>query len=170
MLINLFLACVFVLFPAPDRPEAHEFHASKCLIEYKASEKTLEISLHLFVDDVEEALRRKGADQLFLCTEKESSQATTYLERYLRQGLQLQLDGRDCSLRFVGKEPSEDWQGMWCYAEVTEVPVFKELVLNNTLLTEVFSDQKNLVNVVGPKQKKNSLLFHAQKTRQTLTF
>jgi len=151
-------------------PSLHEFHASKCLIEYNSEEKAIQISLHLFIDDVEEALRRQGADKLFLCSEKESKQAVTYLERYLQQALQLKLDGKARSFRFVGKEASDDWMGMWCYLEVVDVAAFQELSVTNALLTEVFDDQKNIVSIVGPNHKKSSLLFHKQKTQQTVAF
>ncbi|NUO03069.1 MAG: hypothetical protein HUU01_20865 [Saprospiraceae bacterium] len=167
---NLLFFCPVALLLLTFKPYLHEFHASKCLIEYQAEEKTVQISLHLFIDDVEEALRRKGADKLFLCTEKESKQAEVYLERYLRQNLQLKLDGRERPFRFLGKEAADDWMGMWCYFEIGEVAPFQELIIDNTLLTEVFSDQKNLVSIVGPDHKKSSLLFHKQKTQQRVAF
>lgn len=168
--MKLLFACPLTLLLWIANPDLHEFHASKCLIEYQSDEKAIQISLHLFIDDVEEALRRQGADKLFLCSEKESKPAGVYLERYLRQNLQLKLDGKERAFRFVGKEASDDWMGMWCYLEVDEVSAFKELSLTNTLLTEAFSDQKNLVSIVGPNRQKNALLFHKQKTQQTVVF
>jgi len=168
--MNLLFACPLALLLCATNPNLHEFHASKCLIEYRSDEKAIQISLHLFIDDVEEALRRQGADKLFLCSEKESKQAVTYLERYLKQALQLKLDGKERPFRFVGKEASDDWMGMWCYLEVSDVPAFQELSLTNALLTEVFDDQKNIVSIVGPDHKKSALLFHKQKTQQTVSF
>lgn len=150
--------------------DLHEFHVSKCLIEYRSDEKVIQISLHLFIDDVEEALRRQGTDKLFLCSEKENKQAVVYLERYLRQALQLKLDGKEQPFRFVGKEASDDWMGMWCYLEAIDIRAFRELSLTNAILTEVFDDQKNIVNIVGSNHQKSALLFHKQKTQQSVTF
>jgi len=170
MMMNLLFACPLALLLCTANPNLHEFHVSKCLIEYRPDEKAIQISLHLFIDDVEEALRQQGADKLFLCSEKESKQAVTYLERYLQQALQLKLDGKARFFRFVGKEASDDWMGMWCYLEVMDVSAFQELSLTNAILTEVFSDQKNIVSIVGPNHKKSALLFHKQKTQQTVVF
>lgn len=168
--MNILLIIPLTLLLWTASPNLHEFHASKCLIEYRSDEKAIQISLHLFIDDVEEALRRQGADKLFLCSEKESKQAETYLERYLQQALQLKLNGKAQSVRFVGKEPADDWMGMWCYLEVVDVVAFQELSLTNAILTEVFDDQKNIVSIVGPNHKKSALLFHKQKTQQTVAF
>ncbi len=167
---KLYIICPMLLLLLTSGRSWHEFHVSKCVIEYSQDEKSLQISLHLFIDDIEEALRKKGADKLFLCTEKESEKATAYLERYLRQGLQIQVDGKDCNFRFVGKENSNDWTGMWCYLEVPGIAPFRELTLTNVLLTEVFDDQKNLVSVEWPGREKKNLLFYRQKTRQRIVY
>lgn len=169
-MIDLLIASKLVVLLFAGMPAKHEFHVSKCLIEYRAEEKTLQISLHLFVDDVEEALRKQGADQLFLCTDKESAQAMIYVERYLQQRFQLKIDGKLRPFKVLGKEPSDDLIGMWCYLEITDLQPFQQLTIKNAVLTEVFSDQKNLVNIVHANKKKSSLLFHRDKPEQSLSF
>ena len=64
-------------------PEIHKFYVSKMLIEYNNDEQTIQVSTHIFIDDLEEALRQDGADDLFLCTAMEAENAEKALGSYL---------------------------------------------------------------------------------------
>ena len=149
---------------------AHDFHVSKCLIEYNEQEKALQISLHVFIDDLEEALRRQGADKLFICTEKEAADAEKYIDRYLKQNFVLEVNGRQAEYRFLGKEISDDLMAVWCYLEVLDVDQMEQLAVTNKILTEVFDDQKNIVSVFGPGNQKGLLLFQKGKSRESVSF
>ena len=72
MPIFLFLSSFFYL--------AHTFHVSKTMVEYSEKEKSLQISVHLFIDDLEESLKNEGHTKVFVCTERESAQAEKYIE------------------------------------------------------------------------------------------
>lgn len=149
---------------------AHDFHVSKCLIEYNEQEKALQISLHVFIDDLEEALRRQGADELFICTKKEAANAEKYIGRYLKQNFVLEVNGRQAEYNFLGKEISDDLMAVWCYMEVLEVDHMEQLAVTNKILTEVFDDQKNIVSVFGPGNQKGLLLFQKGKSRESVSF
>lgn len=161
----------FILFSlliglaAPNSPassgtaEYHDFHISKCLIDYNEPEQALQMSMHIFLDDLEEALRRQGADKLFLCTPKETADAEQHLTEYLRQHFRLKANGRERAFSFVGKEISEDLAAVWCYLEVAGVSGLKELEVTNDILMEVYSDQKNVVSINGPGRKQGMLLM-----------
>lgn len=164
-----------VLLPAPftsttETIPPHEFHLSKCLIEYNAKEAAIQISLHLFIDDMEEALRRMGADKLFICTDKEAEETERHLTRYLLQHFRLEIDGKLLVPGFLGKEPTEDLSGMWCYLEVTGVPAIEQLTITNEILMDVFDDQKNLVNVIGPSNQKGMFLFQKGESKDSVAF
>ncbi len=150
--------------------EVHDFHVSKCLIEYNEQERALQISLHLFIDDLEEALRQQGADKLFLCTEKEAADAGQHLGRYLEQNFILEVNGRQAAYHFLGKEISDDLAAVWCYLEVPEVDQMEQLAVTNKILTEVYDDQKNIVSVFGPGNQKGLLLFQKGKSRESVSF
>ncbi len=148
----------------------HQFHVSKCLVEYNASEKALQISMNLFIDDLEEALRRRGADKLFICTEREVATAEAEMSRYLQEHFRLKVDGQPIEYNFLGKEVSEDLIAVWCYLEVTELPPPQAMEVTNKLLLEVFDDQKNIVSVFGPGEKKGLLLFQKGKITEKIEF
>ena len=171
---NIFLLAVLfpiaALFSGNVKEQQHEFHISKCQIEYNEEAQALQISLHLFIDDLEEALRQHGADKLYICTEKESEKAESYIYKYLQQKLQIDLEGQAIHYGFLGKEISEDLAAVWCYLEVENITAFAKMRIKNNLLMEVFDDQKNIISVLGPKQKKSYFLFDQANNEETLEF
>ncbi len=137
----------------------HDFHLSKCLIRYNEAEQSLQISLHIFLDDLEEALRRQGAPAPFLGTEREAESAETHLLAYLRQHFRLRVNGQGRDYEFIGKECADDLAAVWCYLEIKAVQTLQELEITNSLLLEVFDDQKNLVSIQGPGNKQGMVVL-----------
>lgn len=132
----------------------HDFHISKCLVEFKSESSTLQVSLHLFIDDLEQAMALDGYDSLYLLTEKESSKAEVSLAQYLETHFKIQVNGNPIKYHYLGKETAGDYLGMWCYMEVVEVPYPNQITIYNDLLLNIFEDQKNIISVIGPDQKK----------------
>ena len=148
----------------------HDFHVSKCLVEYNENTKSLEISLHLFIDDFEDALKTIGAEKLFLCTDRESPIAEEWIEKYLKRKLKIELNGQPVLFKYLGKEPASDYMAVWCYMEVTDVENFSSIDITNELLLEIFSDQKNIISILGPGKKKEMMLFQKGSIKQSVTF
>ncbi len=161
----LFLQILLALLPA------HDFHVSKCLIAYSASDQALQISLHLFIDDLEAALIKGGAPaDLRLCTRAEHEEAETYLQRYLGRHFRLTVNGAAIRPEFLGKEISDDLQAVWCYLEAPVTADLRSLGLTNSLLLDVFDDQKNLVRVEGPGGQSGLLVFERGRTADSIDF
>lgn len=148
----------------------HEFHLSKALVEYNTQEKAVQISMHIFLDDLEEALRRQGKDKLYICTDKESAEAEAHMETYLRDHFKININGVPVVYNFLGKEASEDYQAAWCYIEVENVAELNEIEILNDLLLEVYDDQKNVIQLVGPNKKRGVLLLQKGKTKEKVQF
>jgi len=150
--------------------ELHKYYVGKCLIDYNQEEQALQVSLFMFLDDLEAALRAQGADKLFLCTEQEAENAELYLERYLQQHLKFHINDTLRPYVFIGKESSEDFMGVWCYVEVTEVVDMQKLKFRNDVLMEIYDEQKNVVIFRGPDNKEASYLFQKGEAEATLNF
>lgn len=148
----------------------HEFHVSKCQIEYKSSEQALQISMQIFIDDLELALEGKGHKSLFLCSEKEAADAEVYLLEYLQETFQVQINNADRNYTFIGKETSDDLASIWCYFEITDIAELRHIWIRNSTLMEVFEDQKNIIHVKGPNSKKGYFLLNQQNKKQSIAF
>ena len=169
-LLFSFLSLIQVRASSFSGAPAHEFHLSKCQIEYSESDQALQIMLHVYLDDLEEALRQQGADKLFLCTDKEHEKAEKYLFRYLQQRINMVVNEQAVEYEFVGKEQSDDLQAVWCYLEVTNIDTVESIEIKNNLLMEVFDDQKNVVHIVVDKNKQGYFLFHKGQESDKVTF
>lgn len=175
-MILLSNSCFTLLFllssTLTDKPTlpSHEFHLGKCFIEYNEKEQALQISMHLFIDDLEEALRQQGADKLFICTEKEDPKAETYIYKYLQQKFTLQLEDQPIQYTFLGKEISEDLAAVWCYLEVEHLETIQKLYVKNNALMDAFEDQQNIIKIVGPNKKKSYFLFDNKSYEETIQF
>ena len=137
----------------------HDFHVSNMEVTYRTATKSLEVTLHLFVDDVELALEAYTKDPLHLCTELETPEAGRFLEAYLREHLVFTVNGNKVAYDFLGKEPGEDILSMYCYLELKGIDRAESLGIMNSLLTEVYSDQKNIVNIGVDREKRQYILF-----------
>ena len=165
--MNYLFILLFSLLPAP---EMHAFHISKCQIDYNTADKALQITWHIFIDDLEEALRRQGMDKLFLGTEREAANGDAAVEKYLLQRLKLIVNGKSASINFIGKENSEDLAALWCYLEVPGVSAVQNMNISNDILLEVYDDQKNLVSVTVPGKKQGYFIFEKGKTSAGLKY
>ncbi|MCB0594398.1 MAG: hypothetical protein H6557_23245 [Lewinellaceae bacterium] len=170
ILLPILAICSFSVDAPGVKAGDHDFHVSKCLVEYNEGEQALQMSLHLFIDDLEEALRRQGADKLFICTQKEDEQAERYIYRYLQQHFRFEVNGKEQNYAFIGKEVSEDLAAVWCYLEITGVSTLRILKVDNSILMDAFEDQKNLVSITGPGRKKGLLLFQKGDTVKQAEF
>lgn len=165
--MRLLLCCVVLLGLLPQsfaRELDHEFHISKMLVAYAPDEQTLQVSTHIFIDDLELALREGGAPKLRLATEYEHPEAEDYLQAYLRRELAFIADGRELDYTVLGRELSEDLAALWIYVEVPLDKLPKELEIRNAILTDIYADQKNIVKYSGATGNSATLLMQRGST------
>lgn len=134
----------------------HEFHMSRLDLHYKSDKESMQFSLFMFIDDFE-AMIKEGNDgiELKLFTEKESTLADSLIHNYINEKLLITIDDIEKSMSYIGKEIDEkDLQGMWIYLEIENQKSFDSIDITNSILTDAFSDQRNIINVkVDGKRK-----------------
>lgn len=158
---------LFFLLILPLLGFVHPFYFSLTQIDHNPETQSLEITLKLFTTDIEQALEASGTGRLFLGEEKEVAEADRYIETYVRDHLELKVDGQLLEYKFLGKEVELDV--VWCYVEVLSVPELKQLEIKNTLLLEMFDEQQNVVQIKVGNQKKSALLRKGS-TTETIVF
>jgi len=149
----LFLLLSSFFLPINDAVE-HDIHISKALIEYDDDEQALQITLHIFLDDLEAILIEGGApEKLNLCTEKEHEKGETFVEQYLRSKFQLAVNGELAEYNYLGKEISEDYLATWCYVEIPNVSKLESLQIKSSILMDLYDDQRNIIQIKTPDQR-----------------
>ena len=130
----------------------HDFHVSRAVLDYQPSENTFQVSLHVFTDDLELALQQRGHDSLRLNSPREYAKADSLIADYLRSVIRLtNQQGAQAALKYLGKESSDDYMATWIYFYLEPPSPQGNYILYNSLLTEVYDDQQNIVNVKGTK-------------------
>ena len=135
-----------------ENTEFHAFHISKTDMVFNPKEKTMQITMHIFIDDLERGFEKQGQKGLAIGTDKEKKEANDLIFKYLQSHFLLKVNSKDAAYQMLGKEPATDKQAIWIYLEVKNINVLKNIYVENKVLTEVFSDQKNIVQINVPSK------------------
>ncbi|ALJ01155.1 hypothetical protein DC20_02960 [Rufibacter tibetensis] len=149
----------------PQGAWAHEFHTSITDAKYNPKNQTYELSVRVFADDLEEALSRRHKTTIRL---DRSERVNKLMAEYLQTHVAISaVKGTKATQKFIGAQEEAD--AIWLYLEI---PAGKapagQVWVQNALLTEVFADQTNILNleVAG---KKRSVLCRPGETQQTIS-
>lgn len=157
--MKLIRKCALILLlPLLAFGTAHKFYLSVTQVVYAPKEESLQITSRIFIDDFEAVLLERYGIATHLATENELDGADDYIEKYLRAKLQLRINGKAQTYRYLGKKYDNDV--MVCYLEVEEVPsnTLSSIEIQNEVLTDLFEDQKNLVHILINDLKKSFVL------------
>lgn len=148
--------------------DLHEFHLSKCDIDYSEEESALQISISIFIDDLEMTLKELGHDSLKICTGSEAPEAESLVFKYIQEHLIIHVDGQPAALKWVGKEVSEDLAAVWSYLQIENISPQESIAVTNDVLMASFDDQQNIVKLTMDKNKKSFFLFDRTEYEGTL--
>lgn len=146
----------------------HDIHVSKCELEYNAEENALQISTHIFVDDLETSISGKLINNLKLGTEYEIPGGDSMVLNYLAKHLQIKVNGVPQSMHLVGKELSDDYLALWIYTEIPQVGTIRRLDVQYDVLMELYDDQRNILSAKIPPGKKTFFLFDPKRRTETI--
>lgn len=134
----------------------HPFFVSVTEVRHNEKSRALEVSTRIFYDDLEEALATTSGSKVDILQPTNREKVNRLLSDYLQQHLQVSVDGKPVSLRFLGYEIDND--AAWCYLEGPEVRQVKRLDIRNEVLFAERRSQTNMLHViVGGKRKSTKL-------------
>jgi hypothetical protein len=123
----------------------HPMHVSVTEIEMDEKEKRLEIMMRVFVDDLELTLRRNFKQPELDVLEPKGQSLDQLMQEYLKTRFQISLDGKPQLVKYLGHE--RDHEAFIFYVEVDKVKKWKSIQVQNSIITEIYDDQSNLVHV-----------------------
>ncbi|MBB4080072.1 hypothetical protein GGR28_002702 [Lewinella aquimaris] len=140
-------------------PPAHDYHVSKTNVRYVSAKSEVQVEMHVFVDDLEEAMQDAGAPVLDLGTADEHIDSERYVTAYLEKHFKIEWNGELLPVALVGWELEDDMHGLWIYlvAEASDPP--QNVTVQNSVLTEFYADQKNIVKLFNGKDRLTTLLM-----------
>lgn len=136
-IISFFLSSVLILL--------HPLHLSVTEITLDEKEKELEIMLRIFADDLELAIRNAKNDETLNLRNPTNTTTDKLAWEYLQSRFTLRADGKIQPVKYIGHEADENV--LIFYIQVQPVKKFKTIDITNNILTELYEDQSNLINM-----------------------
>jgi len=134
----------------------HKYYVSLTQIEYNKKEHSLQIITNVFTDDIELALNKKYHLDLQLESKNELKNNDVYFKKYLEEKLHIKINDTIKKIKYIGKEYDKDL--IYFYLEVPNIKEIKTIEVTNTILTDYFPNQQNLVKIKVHKNFKSVLL------------
>ncbi|MEO6069294.1 MAG: DUF6702 family protein [Chitinophagaceae bacterium] len=152
--VSLFSA--FSLFNVTDKKAEnvkHPFYVSVTEINHNAKEKTLEISVKIFADDLEDVLKQNYKTPVDVSSEKGEAQNGKLIKDYISKHLSLAIDGKQATLHYVGFEKQSE--SVYCYFDVANIAAVKKLDVTNSLLQDFNNEQINIMHIIVNGSRKS---------------
>lgn len=163
------ITAVLLLFLCSSFNFNHKFYVSVTQIEYSESNRAIQITSRIFIDDLEKALNQRYDMEVYLGSDKEIEKADYWIEKYLNSRLKFTLNGRAQKLTFLGKKYDNDL--VVCFLEIENISLKEtnQFDVENQLLTDVFDDQQNITHITLNTLKK-SFVFNKESNKGMLNF
>ena len=146
------------LFPVTIlQPLDHKFYLSVTQMEFDADKNRITAISRVFVDDLEETLRQRYDVQLALGTDREDEKASFYIRRYVEQKLTVEIDNVPLEFSFAGFTYQNDQIVLLSEFSIIDSDEY-EIKVTNTLITDAYSDQQNLVHFRMNQKKQSEVL------------
>ena len=144
----------------------HKYYMSLMQIDYVQEQHALQVTVRIFIDDLQTALNAVGTAAIEIATDREPLGIEKRYRAYLNEQLSFEVNNRKKNFVYLGKEYEENQ--VVFYLEMREIDSLQSLRIENTLLTHALREQENIVkakaygknkSVVLTKNKSKSLIY-----------
>ena len=157
--VLLFCFALLALCLQASAPLPHKFYLSNTSIEFNAQTRAIEITSKIFTDDLEHAIEAQCYRYHSLYPQ--SPEVFELVKKYIGEKLSLQVAGRNVVLNFIGYSVDNDMTTLFIEGNYFDP---NQVVVNNTILLDLYSDQQNIVEVRWSGQSKREY-FTKEKTQ-----
>tara|TARA_Y100001970_G_scaffold75021_1_gene95072 strand:+ start:770 stop:1270 length:501 start_codon:yes stop_codon:yes gene_type:complete len=138
---------------------SHPFHATITSFDCKEDNKNIQVTIKIFTNDLEFALRQESKDDLIIDSENNLHIIDSLIFMYIKQNLVVNIDGNRKQFSWVGKEIENDVT--WCYLEILNIYNFSKFSIENKLFLSVFDDQLNICHLYCA-DKPQTIMLHKE--------
>jgi hypothetical protein len=131
----------------------HPLYISIIEVNHNAKDKELEISVRIFTDDFEAALKKNGAVKIDLTHPADKTAAEKLVSTYILNHLQLKVDNQILPLHFIGFELQQE--SIWTYFEIPYAQAPKKLEVTTTVLYDYQEKQINIIHAKVHNEEKS---------------
>ena len=157
--VLLFCFALLALCLQASAPLPHKFYLSNTSIEFNAQTRAIEITSKIFTDDLEHAIEAQCYKYHSLYPQ--TPEVYELVKKYIGEKLSLQVAGRNVVLNFIGYSVDNDMTTLFIEGNYFDP---NQVIVDNTILLEWYSDQQNIVEVRWNGQSKREY-FTKDKTQ-----
>ncbi len=134
----------------------HKFYVSVTQIDYVPNKKRIEITSRIFIDDLEKALTKKYQKKPNITSSNELPEAEEWIKTYIKEKIKVSINKKPQVIEYLAKEVEGDV--LIIYTKIAISKKINTFEIYNSLLTETFQDQQNIVHTNINSNKKSFLL------------
>ncbi len=123
----------------------HPFFVSVIEMNHNAKEKSVEVSIRIFTDDLEATLKKVNNSKVDLLNPNNKVNNDKLIVEYIRQKMAIKIDTKLVVLEYVGYEIKKE--SVWLYFEIDNIASIKKINVNCNLLYDFEKKQINIFNV-----------------------
>ncbi len=135
---------------------AHKYYISLIKVEYKTSSKSLQITMRIFIDDLQEAINKTYIKNFEFGEPNESKNINELIINYIQDNFTVKINSQNKVYQFLGKAYDNDV--IFIYLEVEDIETIQHIEIKNSMLMATFSEQKNIIKLKINNTKKTFLL------------
>jgi len=145
----------------------HKYYVSSTKIEYKKEARSLQITMRIFIDDLQETINTTYSKNLELALPNEPGEIDSLINNYVSKKFEIIINDEQKKYSYLGKEYNND--EIYIYLEIENVEFIKAIEIKNSMLMELFPEQQNIIKLYINDAKKTFLLTK-QKDKDLLNF
>ena len=134
----------------------HKYYISNTKIEYKKESKSIQITMQIFIDDLQDVLNETYHQNFELDTLEDSKRIDSLLDVYIHKKFFIKINALKKESIYLGKEVDDDIT--YLYLEIENIESINSLMITNNMLMEVFPSQKNIIRLKVNNIKKTFFL------------
>lgn len=138
----------------------HKFYVGVYQVNYVPKKKELQITTRIFIDDLEKTLEKKFQKRIYLATPKEITETNDLIKQYLHEKVMIFVNSSPKNLKFLGKETEDNV--LICYLTTAVPEKINSIEIHNSVLTETYPEQQNIVHFNISGNKKTLLLTDSE--------
>ena len=139
----------------------HPYYLGVSELKYIDKQQTINVSIRLFTNDLEVALKKTTAQKIDLINPTDKAQIDSLLFNYIKKRFNVIVNTSPSKLRYVGYEKEEE--SIWTYLEIAQATEPKKITVENALLFDFLPQQINIVHVDVNTVKKSTKLINPNK-------
>lgn len=148
---NIFLLCLPLLMAF--KLGKHDFHTSLTEMRYNSGTNSYEITIRVFTDDLKSALEKANPN---VKIDLSNDSSKSLIDQYFKKHFAFVKEKDVRFAKYLGNEVEVD--ATWLYLELPNGNELVNYSILNSIFTELFDDQSNLLNILHG-EKRHTLIF-----------